>query len=280
MDRILQFFKKIYQVLKTAVLEFFADDGLNLSASLAFFAILSVIPISMILISVVGHYIGQSEELFGEISGWVMRTVPMVQPDFIEFLRTLVDKKLTSGWIGTLFLFFVAHFLFTDIEHILHKVLKSSRKRNFWHSRALSIGFIFLTCLVLFALVVFKVATQYLTRYDLPVDSFAVIQGNASYFLAHFLVFVLLLRFAPNELMRTKNILWGGVVFGLLTVLASLVFRWYVALALERYHFIYGSLTVLVVLVLWIYYLSVIFVFCGELVNALQRRDAPEAHSE
>jgi len=279
-ERLRQSFAKIYLVVKAAVKEFFADDGLNLSASMAFFAIMSVIPISMILISVVGHYIGQSEELFGEISGWVMKTIPIVQPDFIQFLRTLVDKKLTSGWVGIVFLFFIAHVLFTDIEHILDKILKSERKRNFWHSRVLSIGFIFLTCVVLFALIVFKVAAQYLSRYGISAEQYSVIQGNMSYFLAHFMVFVLLLKFAPNEFIRMKNILIGALVFAGMTVSASLLFRWYVQAALDRYHFIYGSLTVLVMLVLWIYYLSIIFVFSAELVNALQRSNAPESRSE
>jgi membrane protein len=274
------FFQNVFALFKTAATEFYRDDGFNLSAGLAFFAMLAVIPIVMILISILGHYLGQSEQLFGEISGWVQSTVPVVQPDFIEFLRTLVDKKLTSGWVGILFLFFVASFLFANIEHLLDKILKSSRKRNFWHSRVLSIGFIFLTCFVLFTLLSFKVANQFLIEFGVPVERFEALQGNASYFVAHFTFFVLLLRFAPNELMRMRHILSGGLLFGALTVVASQIFRWYIQGALERYHFIYGSLTVLVLLVLWIYYLSIIFVFCGEVVNALQKMFPPEAPSE
>ncbi len=254
-----------------AAVEFYRDDGFNLAAGLSFFAIVSVIPITLIVISIVGHYIGQSDQLFAEISAWVLATLPQVQPDFIDFLRQLVNRKLASGWVGIIFLFFVASFLFANIEHLLDKVLKSERKRNFWHSAILSIASIGITAVVLFALVFLKVLTQYFERHGAVMSEYALIQGSASYFIAHFLVFLLLLRFAPNELMRGRNIVVGGLVFGLLTVLASHLFRWYMGIALERYHFIYGSLTVLVLLVVWIYYLSVIFVFCGELVNALQK---------
>lgn len=273
-------YSNAYTVLKTAAVEFYADDGFNLAAGLAFFAMLAAIPMVMILVSILGHFLGQSEQLFGEISGWVQSTVPVVEPDFIEFLRTLVDKKLTSGWIGILFLFFVASFLFANIEHLLDKILKSSRKRNFWHSRILSIGFIFLTCFVLFALLSLKVVNPFLIQYGIPVERFALIQGNFTYFLAHFTFFVLLLRLAPNELMRIRHIVLSGLVFGGLTVVASMFFRWYIQIALERYHFIYGSLTVLVLMVLWIYYVSIIFVFSAELVNSLQKNYPPELPSE
>lgn len=267
-----------------AIIEFINDDGLNIAAGLAFFGILAAIPIVMIIISIVGHFIGQSEQLFAEISNFVMTTLPQVQPEFIESMRLLVDKKVTSGWIGILFLFFVASMLFTDIEHILDKVLKSSKKRNFWHSRILSIALIFVVATVFFSLGLFNFLGNFLGSflgsYGVDLSRWTFIQGNASYLIVHTMVFVLLLKLTPNESIRMRNILGGGFIFGSLTVLARMIFRWYMQTALDRYHFIYGSLTLIVLLVLWIYYLSVIFVFCAELVNVFQKISPAEAPDE
>jgi membrane protein len=271
---------RVYQVFRLALHEFHVDDGINLAAGLSFFAILSTIPLILIVISVLGHVLGRSDWLFEQISVWVLHTLPEVQPDFIEFLRSLVDKKMTSGWIGMAFLFFVASLLFTNMEHILDKILKSSRKRNFWHSRVLSIGLILVTALFFFVPALLNMLTNLLPSHLQVLAFVRIFQGNATYFIAHGLVFLLLLRFVPNELMRMRNISAGAFLFAILTILARNIFRWYMGLALERYHFIYGSLTVLVLLVLWIYYLSVLFVFCGEVVSALQKLFPQEVPSE
>lgn len=269
-----------YRVVRLAVHEFRVDDGFNLSAGLAFFTILCATPLILIVISVLGHVIGQSEALFQQISAWVESTIPSVGPDFLAFLRGLVDKKVTSGWIGIAFLFFVASFLFTNMEHILDKVLKSGKKRNFWHSRALSIGLIFFSALLFFVPAQVNLLMGLLPQeYGLG-PALEWFRGNLAYFFAHVVAFFLLLRVVPNRDMHTKELLAGALLFGALTLLARLMFRWYMGWALERYNFVYGSMTILVVIVLWIYYWSLIFVFCAEVVSALQQLYPREAPSE
>ena len=190
-------------------------------------------------------------------------------------------KKLTSGWIGIAFLFFVASFLFTNIEHLLDKVLKSGKKRNFWHSRALSIGLIFFTALLFFVPSQVNLLTTLLPeRFGVAGEVFAWFRGDVAYFLAHVVIFFLLVRVVPNRDMHSKEIFLGAVLFGALTLVARMLFRWYMVWALERYSYVYGSLTILVILVLWIYYWSVIFVFCAEVVSALEKLFEREAPAE
>ncbi|HKX12703.1 MAG TPA: hypothetical protein VJP40_06080, partial [bacterium] len=76
MERIRQSARNIYRVFRMALHEFGVDDGFNLSASLAFFTILCATPLILIVISVVGHLIGQSESFFQQISSWVEMTIP------------------------------------------------------------------------------------------------------------------------------------------------------------------------------------------------------------
>ncbi|MDX1386639.1 MAG: YhjD/YihY/BrkB family envelope integrity protein, partial [bacterium] len=72
--------KSVYRVFRNAWWEFYKDDGFNLAAGLAFFAILSTIPLALIVISVLGHVLGHQEELFQQISKWILSTVPQIQP--------------------------------------------------------------------------------------------------------------------------------------------------------------------------------------------------------
>jgi membrane protein len=259
-----------FRILRYALLEFFKDDGFNLAAGLSFFAILSTIPLALIVISVLGHMLGQQDELFIQVSHWVEITLPQVQPEFLSFLRQLVDKKVTSGWIGLAFLFFVASLLFSNIEHILDKVFKNSRSRNFWHSRAFSILLLIFTAFLFFVPSLLTLLASYLPATGWMVKFSGLITQDLIYFIAHGVVFFLLLEFVPNLSMPRMKIAVGAVVFALFTALAREIFRWYMGMALERYTFVYGSLTLLVVLIVWIYYLSLLFVFCAEIVSVLQ----------
>jgi len=270
MKKLGRFFKDVYRIFRLSIHEFRVDDGFNLAAGLSFFAILSLIPLTLILISVLGHLLGPSDQLFDQITLWVRATIPQVQPDFIEFIRQLVDKKVTSGWVGTLFLFFTASLLFGNIEHLLDKVLKSSKKRNFWHSSIFSISLIFFTALLFYFPSQIYWLASFLPTPGIVVSLSGFFQGNVFYFLTHTVIFFLLLNFIPNQSMQWRYVGVGAVLFACLIVLARQVFRWYIGTALERFHLIYGSLTLLVVLILWIYYLSLILVFCSEVVSALQ----------
>jgi len=261
---------KLYQILRHTFREFRQDDGFNLAAGLSFFAILSTIPLAMIVISFFGHLLGQQDQVFEQIQGWVQGTIPGVQPEFIDFLRQLLDKKMNSGWLGLLFLFFVASLLFTNLEHLLDKVFKSSKKRNFLHSRAFSILLLILTSFLFFVPSQLNLLTQHLSATGWLLKVFQFLSGDMSYLIGHAVVFFLLLEFIPNQSMPKAKIAIGAVLFSVWTVLARQLFRWYMGTALERYHFIYGSLTLLIVLVVWIYYLALLFVFCAELVSALQ----------
>ncbi len=265
-----RWFKSLYRIVRYAVLEFYKDDGFNLAAGLSFFAILSTIPMVLIVISVLGHLLGQEEALFQQITGWLHSTIPQVQPEFLSFLRGLVDKKVSSGWIGMGFLFFVASLLFTNIEHILDCVFKTSKVRNFWHSRAFSILLLFVTAFLFFVPRLLNLLTAHLPTEGFLLNVSELFSGNFIYFLTHALVFFLLLEFVPNQAMPTRKILIGAALFGIFTVLARQIFHWYMEISLERYHLIYGSLSVLVVLILWIYYLSLLFIFCAEIVSVLQ----------
>lgn len=262
--------KTVFRVVRYAVLEFYKDDGFNLAAGLSFFAILSTIPLALIVISVMGHMLGQQDELFHQISHWIEITLPQVQPEFLSFVRQLVDKKVTSGWIGVAFLFFVASLLFSNIEHILDKVFKNSRSRNFWHSRAFSILLLIFTAFLFFVPSLLTLVANHLPATGWMVRFSGLITQDLIYFVAHGVVFFLLLEVVPNLSMPRMKIAVGAIVFAFCTALAREIFRWYMGLALERYTFVYGSLTLLVVLIVWIYYLSLLFVFCAEIVSVLQ----------
>jgi YihY family inner membrane protein len=265
-----------FEIAKETAVSFRKDDGMTLAAALSFYSILSLIPLSMIVVSILGHIIGQSDEALGRIMEAMTEVIPTLSPRFLHEISNIINRKVTSGWIGIVVLFFVASVLFTNLEKTLDKIFKALRSRNFFHSRLLSIAFIFVTALLLFVPAVLKTVDLALNHYHIPITLGFLIRGDLFFMLVSWFGFVLVVSVVPNHEVRFKYNLIGGGVFAILLMLAKYLFRWYTAFSLPRLNLVYGALTSLVLIILWIFYFITLLLLCAELVGILQGRGTEE----
>jgi membrane protein len=90
-------------------------------------------------------------------------------------------------------------------------------------------------------------------------------------------MFLVVYKYAPDRHVKLGPALAGAVSSGVVWTLAKELYRLYLTYAdFTRF---YGSLGSLVILILWIYYSSVITVFGGELAHAIEcaGRSEPKA---
>jgi len=79
----------------------------------------------------------------------------------------------------------------------------------------------------------------------------------------------LIYKIIPNKRVHFKSALQAALFTGLLWEMAKHLFAWYVV-HLARYSIFYGSLSTLVIFVLWMYYSSTILVPGGEFAYFLE----------
>jgi membrane protein len=259
-------------IAKETIVAFRKHDGFTLAAALSFYAILSLIPLSMIVVSFMGHLLGNSEEAVERIIQLMTEAIPHLTPTFIKDLTAIIHRKMTSGWIGGVSLVIVASILFTNLEKILDKVFGAIRSRNFFHSRLLSIALIFTTSLFLFVPAVFRAVDLSLKRFRIPMMLTSLTTGDLFFLLVGWLIFILMIEVVPNHHVRWRYNMLGGAVFAVLLMGVKYIFRWYTGFSFDRFHLVYGSLTALVLIILWIFYLMNLFILCAELVAVLQKR--------
>lgn len=249
---------------------FLADDGFTLAAALSFYAILSLLPLSMIVVSILGYFLGESKTVIDSILQLVSDTIPYLSPTFLKNLSGLIQQKLTGGWVGVIALFLVASLLFNNLEKVLDKIFESTRKRNFFHSKLLSVFFIFLIALLMFVPSVLKNIDGLFLFLNIPISLGQLNQGSFFFFMIAWSGFVMVLALVPKHEVNFKLNALGGLLFAFLLFLARFAFKWYIALSLERLHLLYGSLTAIILIILWIYYLMSLFILCAEFVGNLQ----------
>jgi membrane protein len=264
--------KKAWHVAGETWTCFREDDGFTLAAALSFYAILTLVPLSLIVFSLIGHWLGRSEEALAKIIELVTGIIPSLTPPVIGALTSIINRQWTSGWIGGMVLVFIASVLFTNLERVLDKVFRALRSRNFFHSRLLSVAFIFMTALLFFIPAVLKRLDESLLRHHIPISFTPLITGDLFFFLVGWVSFVLIVAVVPHHRVELKYNISGGLAFAVLLVIAKYLFRWYTDFSLVRLNLVYGWMTALILIILWIFYLMNLLILCAEWVAVLQRK--------
>jgi membrane protein len=88
-------------------------------------------------------------------------------------------------------------------------------------------------------------------------------------FFLTYCMFSLIYKIIPNKRVHIKSVLQAALFASLLWELAKHLFAWYVV-HLGGYSLFYGSLSTLVIFVLWVYYSSTILIVGGEFAYFLE----------
>ena len=251
---------------------FVRDDCLNLAANISFYALLALIPIGMMMVSIAGYFLGGSESAFQKIVVMAGRIIPFGQELFEANLQSVLDQRSSLGIVGVLFLVFIATLLVGAVERALDIVFKSEKRRHFLHSHLLGIAIIFLVTLLFALPTMAQILEVLFERYGFQFPLSELMIGKIFFLVMSFSAYLLITVIIPNKKVYLRYASVGGIVFAIGTAVTKFLFRWYMSVAMQRYNVIYGSLTAVVLLVIWIYYFSVVSLFTAELVNELQKK--------
>lgn len=154
---------KLARELQSALFRFFDADSHRLSASIAFYAVFSVVPLVLIAFAVAENALGDSSVLRNEVLAWAGRTGSETFESAIggalESMAERDSSPLTGIGLGVIGLLFGASGVFLEIQAALRRLLRrpEPNKRVIEHVRAalmdrlLAVPIVLATCLLLFA---------------------------------------------------------------------------------------------------------------------------------
>jgi membrane protein len=250
----------------------------SLSASLAFFSLLSLFPLVFMLLYgvsfIVSHDVIGGQVLISFLKGFLPTlgeglAVELQRVSELDTVRWLVF--LSFAWFGTL--------VFYEVDYALNVVFDSTWKRHPLISTTIAVA---LQGAVGLLLILSYVATQtinFLTAYaphlwGLDLIALAAHDLFLTYtlpFTFAFLAVGALYRYVPRRRPQWREALIGSLTFSLLWVAAKLIFVSYNEYA-TVYTKLYGSLLEVILLLLWIYYSALLFLFGAVIAHVLQQR--------
>jgi len=265
----------IVSILKDSFSSFREDGCLNLSAAIAFYAILSLIPFLYLIVSIAGFFVGSEGEILPKVNSYITQLIPFMSD---TVLREVSRINLGSGsfaWLAVFFMLWTSSLVFDSVVSSLQKVFKLENARPFWVSKIMSLLFVPVAGLVFILLQVFSLLTDSLVRLSsyLGVTIIPLFLNNVflkyvfPFLLTFFLLTALYAIVPPGKVFLRQSMI-GGFMCAILLEVAKHVFGWSISHN-PSYGLVYGSLNTLVLMILWIFYASAIFLFCAEIIACL-----------
>jgi membrane protein len=263
-------------LLKTTYDEWDRHQAPKLGAALAYYTVLALAPLLIVVIAVVGMVLGK-EAARGEIVGQIGGMVGTDGAKAIETVITNANKPATgivATVLGLITLFVGASGVFSELRDSLNRIWETTpktaagiwgqiRERFLSFGMVLAIGFLLLVSLAISAGLT---AAGKFAGGLLPVPAF-VMQGVNLIVSVGFItvLFALIFRFLPDEKIDWGDVWLGAFVTALLFTLGKFAIGLYLGKA--SIGSAYGAAGSLVIVLVWVYYSAQIFFFGAEFTH-------------
>lgn len=266
--------KQFFTILKKAVLAFIEDNGFKLSASLSYYTIFSIGPIIIIIISLVGIFLGREAvqgEVYGQVKGFIGSNAALQLQEIIKNIE-YSQFKTTGLVIGLVMLLFGASGVFTEIQDSVNRIwsikakpqkgwLKFIINRLLSFSLVVGMGFIMLVSLLVSTLL--DALSGFLQRFfseDIIVVFYIV---NIAIVLAVItLLFAIIFKVLPDANLHWRDVIKGALFTAVLFMIGKFLISFYISKS--NVGVTYGAASTIVIVLLWVYYSSVILYLGAE----------------
>jgi membrane protein len=269
-------------LIRRAAAEWSSDDAMRLSASLAFYSILSLAPLLVIAVALAGMVFGEEAArggLVAEMRGLVGDPGAKVVETALANAREPAAGVLATA-IGIITLLVGASGVFAELRNAMNIIWKVRLKssRSFWDmafrqlvsiSMVISVGFLLLVSLIISTAL--SALGNHLGGLMPGLPALMTTISSTASFLVIAALFALIFRFLPDGRMPWRPIWFGSAITALLFEVGKSAIGIYLGKAAVGSP--YGAAGSLVALLVWVYYSALIVFFGAELtqVNARQR---------
>jgi len=269
--------KKIFLALKKAGSQFASDNAIKLSASLSYYTIFALAPLLILIISLVGLFLGADAvrgKIYGEINDVVGNAAALQIQEIIQNIRA-TKHTIAGTIIGFITLLIGATGVFTEIQDSINYIwsikakpkkgwLKLLTNRLLSFSLIVSLGFLLLVSLMINAMM--DVLSEHLKIYfaDATVYIFYVV-NLAMIFVVISCLFAVIFKVLPDATIRWKDSFVGASLTAILFIIGKFLISFY--LGRSNIGVTYGAAASVIIILLWVYYSAIILYFGAEFTH-------------
>jgi membrane protein len=243
-------------------------DATQRAAGVAYYTILSVFPLLLGLIALFGYFL-PSANLQNQLLKIVGNYFPGATDILMQNIANVVELRGAVGITSIIVLFWGASAMFSSMSLAINRAWDISLHRPFFIRKAnelgmaLSMGILFLLSLGASAVISVLRGVLNLPAAKLIV---VVIGSRLIAFLLILAVFLLLYKLIPNTKTFWRYVWPGALLTAIFFEFARTLFIFYLE-HLANYQLIYGAITSIIILLIWIYYSALIIILGAEFTS-------------
>lgn len=269
-----EYLKSLWKVLTATFSSFSSDNGLKLSASLAYYTIFSIAPLLILVLSIAGLVFGgdaASSRLYGQLNQYVGSQAALQIQDIIKNLQ-FSGKSGIALASGIFTLLLGASSIFLEIQDSINMIwrvkakpkkgwLKMLQNRFLSFSLIISLGFLLMASLIV-NIIVNSVSGQ-LTKY-LPAITERIIElvNLGISFIVISTLFGIIFKFLPDVKIKFKDVRSGAFFTAILFMIGQFAISLYIKYSAQGSA--YGAAGSVIVILVWIYYTAAILYIGAE----------------
>ena len=258
---------------------FRANQGLLLAGAVAYYALLSIVPLLILSVIVLSHWIDRAE-LLATIGRYLEWLVPSQSKAMVGELANFLVNREFAGWVLLATMVFFSSLAFTVLENAMsvifhHRV--AVRRRHFLVSAVLPYCYILSLGIGLLLMTLVAGSLQAMGGQSVQFLGHTWSLNGISGFLLYLLgvageIFVLTSVYLvmPVGRLRVHHALIGGVTAALLWELTRHVLLWYFS-TLSQVSVVYGSLTTAIVVLLTLEVAAALLLFGAQVISEYER---------
>ena len=266
-----KFFNDFWRLAVKSFTRFDRNNGLKLSAALSYYTVFSICPLLIVILSLAGIFISRENvegKVYRQISGLVGRDTAIQIQDIIRKTQETNYGKL-GGIIGGIILLIGASGVFSEIQSSINYLwsIPPPKKRAFLIAVIRKLISFSLLIAVTFLLMVSLTANALV---DLLSDRLRNLFSDSLINLFYFVniglivlvigfMFTLIFKILPHTTLSWKHAFIGAIVTSALFLLGKFIIGFY--LGHSKIGATFGATASIVILMLWIYYSSIILYF-------------------
>jgi len=271
---------RLFRFLLRVLRSFKRNQGLLLSGAVAYYTLLSIVPMSILALVVLSHFI-EEQLLIHTLSTYLEMVIPGYAATLTEQVRVFLEHRKVIGIIGFLVMLFFSSITFTVLENAMSVIFSQRfriQRRHFLISAIIPYVYIFLMGLgiVLVSFIVQAIETlesRHLTFLGWSL-SFGSATGVVLYILGilgEVLILTSIYLVMPAVRIPFHHALIGGITATILWEITRRVLVWYFAI-ISMVNVIYGSVATTVVALLCIEAATLILLLGAQVIAEVERK--------
>ena len=245
------------------------------AAGIAFNILIYIIPLLLVIVFAINFFFSV-EQITMFLSHFLNEILPpgeqteKILSTVITEITSIFNESKIAGIIGICTLAWISSLLLGAVRSGLNMVYEQEDKKVFILYKLKDICFTFiLAVMVLLTIYILPIIGLVQSMLNQIIPDFIERYLNGATFYAitlamTFLLFFFIYQFVPNERIAKRNSLISALICVILVEISRRIFAFYIA-GFASYGKFYGTYAIIVSMCVWLYYLTLILLFCAEL---------------